>query len=100
MRRPFAVASGVKVVQFKVFLFYREGQEIFTVEILTCAPTYYHFLVESFDCFGLMILLHIRPHSDVEFSGGITFDGLVSSRGFMSIIGDLFPIELCGLTSL
>ena len=36
----------------------------------------YQFDLESL---ARVILPHIHPHSDVEFSGGITFDGLGSS---------------------
>ncbi len=47
--------------------------------------------------------LHLPPtldHLGLDISGFDQIGGLVSPSDFMSMIGDLFPIALCGRSSL
>lgn len=42
----------------------------------------------------------ILPHAELEFSASFRPVGLVATGRFRSVIGVLFPIAPCGLTSL
>lgn len=63
---------------------------------VTCSPDCYQSEVES-------RLVHCYPtldHSGLEFSALLRSGGLVSPAEFASMIGGIFPIALCGRSSL
>ena len=66
-------------------------------DLLTCSPDCYHSEVES------RSLMHCYPTSDhvgLEFSAFPRSGGLVAPAEFASMIGGIFPIALCGRSSL